>query len=58
MEGLSSFYFFVLAISYSFWVVYGIVSSDWVIILPMTIGALMSWIVVSQFFIYKKHPED
>lgn len=53
MEGLSFFYFFVLAISYSFWVLYGIVSKDWVLIIPMTIGSLMSWIVVIQFFVYK-----
>lgn len=54
MEGLSFFYFFILAVSYSFWVVYGIASKDWVLILPMSIGAIMSWVVVIQFFIYKK----
>ncbi|MCA9365219.1 MAG: hypothetical protein KC736_04980, partial [Candidatus Moranbacteria bacterium] len=53
MEGLSFFYFFVLAISYSFWVMYGFVLKDWVLILPMSIGATMSWVVVTQFFIYK-----
>ena len=53
MEGLSFFYFFVLAISYSFWVIYGIVSEDWILIIPMTIGALMSWVLVIQFFMYR-----
>ena len=54
MEGLSFFYFFILAISYTFWVIYGIVLKDFVLIIPMTIGAIMSWVVVSQFFIYKQ----
>lgn len=54
MEGLSFFYFLILAISYSFWVVYGFVSSDLVLILPMSIGAIMSWVVVSQFYFYRK----
>lgn len=53
MEGLSFFYFFVLAISYSFWTTYGITLGDWVLILPMSIGAVMSWVVVAQFSIYK-----
>ncbi len=53
MEGLSFFYFFLLSISYSFWVIYGIVLKDWVLIIPMSIGALMSWLIVLQFFIYK-----
>ncbi len=54
MEGLSFFYFFILAISYSFWVIYGFVLSDLVLILPMSIGAIMSWIVVLQFYLYKR----
>jgi uncharacterized protein with PQ loop repeat len=54
MEGLSFFYFFILAISYSFWVVYGVVLKDLVLILPMSIGAIMSWIVVLQFYLYRK----
>jgi uncharacterized protein with PQ loop repeat len=54
MEGLSFFYFFILAISYSFWVVYGFVLKDLVLIIPMSIGAIMSWVVVSQFYFYKK----
>jgi uncharacterized protein with PQ loop repeat len=53
MEGLSFFYFFILAISYTFWVIYGIVLRDFVIIIPMSIGSIMSWVVVIQFFIYK-----
>jgi len=51
MEGLSFFYFFILAVSYSFWVVYGIVLKDLVLIIPMSIGAIMSWVVVTQFFL-------
>lgn len=54
MEGLSFFYFFILAISYSFWVIYGIVLHNWVIIFPMSLGAIMSWVVVVQFYIYRK----
>jgi MtN3 and saliva related transmembrane protein len=53
MEGLSLFYFFVLAISYSCWVIYGILREDWVLIVPMSLGAIMSWVVVSQFYLYK-----
>ncbi|MEK7185043.1 MAG: SemiSWEET family transporter [Patescibacteria group bacterium] len=53
MEGLSFFYFSILAISYSFWVLYGIVLRDWILIIPMSIGAIMSWVMVVQFFIYK-----
>ena len=53
MEGLSFFYFFILAISYSFWVIYGVLLKDWVLIIPMSIGAIMSWVVVAQFYFYK-----
>jgi uncharacterized protein with PQ loop repeat len=53
MEGLSLFYFSVLAVSYSFWVVYGISQRDFVLIIPMCIGSIMSWIVVIQFYVYK-----
>lgn len=55
MEGLSFFYFFVLSISYTFWVLYGIILRDWVLIVPMSLGAIMSWVVVFQFYIYRKH---
>jgi uncharacterized protein with PQ loop repeat len=54
MEGLSFFYFFILSISYTFWVVYGLVLGDLVLILPMSIGAIMSWVVVWQFYLYRK----
>ena len=53
MEGLSFFYFFILAISYTLWVIYGFVLKDLVLILPMSIGAIMSWVVVLQFYVYK-----
>ena len=48
-EGLSFFYFFILAISYSFWTAYGLVLNDFVLIIPMTLGTIMSWVVVFQF---------
>ena len=54
VEGLSFFYFFILAISYSFWSTYGFLQKDLVLIIPMTLGALVSWLVVSQFFVYGK----
>ncbi len=54
MEGLSFFYFLILAISYTFWVVYGIVLKDLVLIIPMSIGSIMSWVVVVQFYFYKQ----
>lgn len=53
-EGLSFFYFFILAISYSFWTAYGLVQHDFVLIIPMSLGAIVSWFVVVQFFLYKK----
>ncbi|PCI27498.1 hypothetical protein COB55_05715 [Candidatus Wolfebacteria bacterium] len=53
MEGLSFFYFSILAVSYSFWVVYGFVLQDLVLIIPMSIGAIMSWVVVLQFYLYR-----
>lgn len=53
-EGLSSFYFIVLAVSYSFWSAYGFAQSDLVLIIPMTLGAIMSWVVVGQVVRYKK----
>lgn len=52
-EGLSFFYFLVLAISYTFWVIYGFVLKDWVIIIPMSVGAIMSWVVTSQFYFFR-----
>lgn len=54
IEGLSFFYFTVLAISYSFWSLYGFMQKDLVLIIPMTLGAFVSWIVVLQFLFYKK----
>ena len=54
MEGLSFFYFSILAISYTFWSIYGFVQNDLVLIIPMTLGAIMSWVVVGQFLIFKK----
>lgn len=56
--GLSFFYFLILAISYSFWVVYGITLSDLVLIIPMSIGAIMSWVVVLQFFLYRNQAQE
>jgi uncharacterized protein with PQ loop repeat len=54
LEGLSFFYFFILAVSYTFWSLYGFLQNDLVLIIPMTLGATMSWIVVFQFYIYRK----
>lgn len=54
LEGLSFFYFFVLATSYSFWSAYGVLQKDWVLVIPMSLGMLISWLVVIQFWIYKK----
>ncbi|OGE79065.1 MAG: hypothetical protein A2751_04295 [Candidatus Doudnabacteria bacterium RIFCSPHIGHO2_01_FULL_46_14] len=56
MEGLSFFYFFILAISYSFWSLYGFLQKDLVLIIPMSLGMIVSWIVVVQFKIYKGSP--
>jgi len=53
-DGLSSFYFFILSISYSFWVLYGFLQSDLALIIPMFVGALVSWIPVFQIFTYNK----
>lgn len=53
VEGLSFFYFSLLAISYSFWSLYGFSQHDLVLIIPMTLGMLMSWIVVAQFLRYR-----
>lgn len=52
-EGLSFFYFSLLAVSYSFWSIYGFSQRDLVLIIPMSLGMLMSWVVVSQFVTYR-----
>lgn len=54
VEGLSVFYFSVLAVSYSFWSLYGFTQKNFVLIIPMTLGMIMSWIVVVQCFLYSK----
>ncbi len=54
VEGLSGPYFLLLAISYSFWVVYGLIQRDLVLIVPMTLGTLMSWTVVVQMRLYRR----
>lgn len=54
VEGLSAFYFILLAVSYSFWSVYGMLQRDIVLIIPMTLGMVMSWIVVAQCWLYRK----
>ncbi|MEO6536653.1 MAG: PQ-loop repeat-containing protein [Candidatus Paceibacterota bacterium] len=53
VEGLSPFYFQLLAVSYTFWSVYGFLQKDLVLIIPMTLGASMSWIVVLQLIAYR-----
>lgn len=54
VEGLSIFYFTLLAISYSFWSLYGVLEQDIVLIIPMTLGMIMSWIVVLQCWLYRE----
>ncbi len=54
VDGLSFFYFFILAVSYSFWSIYGFLQTDVVLIVPMSLGMIMSWLVVTQFLTYKK----
>lgn len=53
VEGLSLFYFFLLAVSYTFWSLYGFMQHDLVLIIPMSLGMLMSWVVVGQFARYR-----
>lgn len=53
-EGLSLFYFCLLAVSYSFWAAYGIAQRDTVLIIPMSVGAVVSWVLVAQFFFLRK----
>lgn len=53
VEGLSLFYFSLLAISYTCWSTYGFLQQDFVLIIPMTLGMLMSWLVTFQFFVYR-----
>ena len=57
ITGLSFFYFSILAVSYTLWTAYGFLQKDLILIIPMTLGAIMSWVVVSQFYIYKKEKE-
>ncbi|MDO8603803.1 MAG: SemiSWEET family transporter [bacterium] len=52
-EGLSFMYFILLAVSYSFWVYYGFSIFDYVLIIPMAVGALVSYIIVFQIYYYK-----
>lgn len=53
VAGLSLPYFSLLAVSYSFWSLYGFFQKDLVLIIPMSLGMIMSWVVVSQFLNYK-----
>ena len=53
VEGLSLVYFLLLAISYTFWSTYGFLQKDLVLIVPMTLGMIMSWIVTFQFSLYR-----
>lgn len=53
VEGLSPFYFLLLAISYSFWSIYGFMQNDLVLIIPMSLGMIVSWVVVSQLVTYR-----
>jgi uncharacterized protein with PQ loop repeat len=55
VEGLSFLYFTLLAVSYSFWSFYGFSQDDLVLIIPMTLGAVVSWVLVAQFFLYRKN---
>ena len=53
VEGLSLVYFLLLAISYTFWSTYGFLQKDLVLIVPMSLGMIMSWIVTFQFSLYR-----
>ena len=58
VEGLSFFYFSLLAISYTFWSAYGLLQRDVVLIIPMTLGMIMSWIVAFQFVLYRLNKDS
>ena len=47
------FYFVLLAVSYSFWSIYGFLQQDMVLIVPMSLGMIMSWVIVGQFVRYR-----
>ncbi len=51
-RGLSLIYFILLAISYSFWVFYGISKKDLVLIIPMSVGAVVSYVILFQIYYY------
>lgn len=53
-SGLSLIYFIVILFAYSAWSLYGISISDWYIIIPQTAGAVISLILLAQFYLYKK----
>lgn len=58
VEGLSVFYFSLLAISYTFWSIYGFLQKDMVLIIPMTLGMIVSFIVVLQFHLYRNEKNN
>jgi uncharacterized protein with PQ loop repeat len=51
--GLSLIYFIIIFFAYTSWSLYGFSKSDWFLIIPQTAGALISVILLFQFYIYK-----
>ncbi len=53
-RGLSLIYFIIIFFAYSAWSMYGVSISDWYLIIPQIAGAIISLILLFQFYLYRK----
>jgi uncharacterized protein with PQ loop repeat len=54
VKSLSLFLFITLFLTFSSWVVYGMVKPDWFIGIPNALGAICAFIITCQIIYYKK----
>ena len=53
-EGYSTLSILLVFLSYLLWTIYGWLQRDWVIIIGMSIGVLVTGIIIYQIFSYRK----
>ena len=55
VSGVSILLIALLCMSYSLWVIYGILKADWFIVIGHGVGIITTGIILVQAYIYGKH---
>ena len=54
-KGLSTIFFILTLIAYSFWTIHGIIQKDTILIIGQGAGIITTGIIVSQIILYRKN---